>query len=84
VWEPVGTFGIDPWKDNDRVKDGAIYIVDIKCLETWAIVVGIMGTHAPHRISYRLLMLIERILIGTCYGWENMLLAVLKCQITSC
>jgi hypothetical protein len=46
-------------------------------------VVHIVGTHAPHMISDGLIMLVENVLAGTYYGWDEMLLMAPKHQITS-
>jgi len=70
-----------------RVKDGAIPIEELERLETRAIavvVVRIVGTHAPHRISGGLMMIVKSVLAGTYYGWAHMLLMSMRRQLSSC
>ena len=64
-----------------HVKGMTILISDLESLETWTIAAAmqrILGSHAFHHITGGEMRLVESVLVGTYYGWAQMMLLLVK------
>jgi hypothetical protein len=86
-WEALEEFLGQHCVPSATICDSTIQMADIEQLETLTVatvMIRILGNHSLHKVSGGKMLLVERVQVVTYFGWGQMLLTVLKHQLSSC